>query len=486
MASSPAWPAPPRAVRAGRTSPARRYSPALTVRFLSACATTMAAVQFGVLGPLAVTTDAGEPVLVPGAKVRVLLAVLLTNRNQVVSADRLIDDVWGSHAPANPGGALQVRVSQLRRALDDAEPGARGLVESRPPGYVLRTRAVDADRFAELATSTDVERLAAALALWRGDAYADVADAGFVHAEATRLAEQRLAVHERLAAAGRARGEHDLVAADLAELVTRHPLREGLRALQLRALYAAGRQSEALDSYADLRDRLATELGLDPGPELVALHRRILAQDSGLSAPPRAAIVRHSLPARLDELVGRAGVLAELRAVLPGRRLVTLVGPGGVGKTRLATEVAREPAGPDGGCLVELAPLPAGDPRVADRVLDALGLREPPGAAVPAADRLCAALTTATSPRPGARRRPGCAPSAPPRGSADSASTSGPHPPSLSSVVGWTACRWPSNWPRPGCARSACGASWTASTTGSGCSPRSSATCRHGSARWRR
>ncbi len=352
----------------------------------------MAAVQFGVLGPLAVTTDAGEPVLVPGAKVRVLLAVLLTNRNQVVSADRLIDDVWGSHAPANPGGALQVRVSQLRRALDDAEPGARGLVESRPPGYLLRTRAVDADRFAELAASTDVERLAAALALWRGDAYADVADAGFVHAEATRLAEQRLAVHERLAAARLARGEHDLVAADLAELVTRHPLREGLRALQLRALYAAGRQSEALDSYADLRDRLATELGLDPGPELVALHRRILAQDSGLSAPPRAAIVRHSLPARLDELVGRAGALAELRAVLPGRRLVTLVGPGGVGKTRLATEVAREPAGPDGGCLVELAPLPAGDPRVADRVLDALGLQEPPGAAVPAADRLCAAL----------------------------------------------------------------------------------------------
>lgn len=222
--------------------------------------------QFGVLGPLAVTTDAGEPVVVPGAKVRALLADLLANRNQVVSADRLIDDLWGKDAPANPAGALQVRVSQLRKALNDAEPGARDLVESRPPGYVLRTGAVDADRFGELAGSTDADRLGEALALWRGDAYADVADEEFARAEATRLAEQRLAVHERLAEARLARGEHDLVVADLAELVARHPLREGLRALQLRALYAAGRQAEALDSYAELRDRLADELGLDPGP----------------------------------------------------------------------------------------------------------------------------------------------------------------------------------------------------------------------------
>jgi predicted ATPase/DNA-binding SARP family transcriptional activator len=352
----------------------------------------MAGVQFGVLGPLAVTTDAGEPVVVPGAKVRVLLADLLANRNRVVSADRLIDDLWGEDAPANPAGALQVRVSQLRKALNDAEPGARHLVESRPPGYVLRTGAVDADRFAELAGSTDADRLSEALALWRGDAYADVADAEFPRAEATRLAEQRLAVHERLAEARLARGEHDLVAADLAELVTRHPLREGLRALQLRALYAAGRQSEALDSYADLRDRLADELGLDPGPELAALHRRILEHDAGLSAPPRAAIVRNSLPAQLDELVGRAEALAELRALIPGQRLVTLIGPGGVGKTRLATEAAREQLFPDGAHLVELAPLPAGDPRVADQVLATMDMREAAGASVSAADRLSAAV----------------------------------------------------------------------------------------------
>ncbi|MEU0548436.1 BTAD domain-containing putative transcriptional regulator [Micromonospora sp. NPDC005979] len=352
----------------------------------------MTAVQFGVLGPLAVTTDAGEPVVVPGAKVRVLLADLLTNRNQVVSADRLIDDLWGDDSPANPTGALQVRVSQLRKALNDAEPGARDLVESRAPGYLLRAGTVDADRFAELARHTDVGRLTEALALWRGEAYADVADAEFVRAEATRLAEQRLAVHERLAEARVARGEHDLAAADLAELVARNPLHEGLRAVQLRALYAAGRQSEALDSYTDLRARLADELGLDPSPELVALHRRILEQDAGLSAPPKAAIIRNSLPAQLDELVGRAEALTELRALLPGQRLVTLVGPGGVGKTRLATEAARTQSPPDGVLLVELAPLPAGDPGVAEQVLGALDVREAAGTSLSPTDRLVTAL----------------------------------------------------------------------------------------------
>ncbi|MET7670521.1 BTAD domain-containing putative transcriptional regulator [Micromonospora luteifusca] len=352
----------------------------------------MSAVQFGVLGPLAVSTDAGEPVVVPGTKVRALLADLLTNRNQVISADRLIDDLWGTDSPANPLGALQVRVSQLRKALNDAEPGARELIESRPPGYLLRGASVDADRFAELARSSDVDRLTEALGLWRGEAYADVADAEFARAEAARLAEQRLTVHERLAEARLARGEHDMVAADLVELVARHPLREGLRAVQLRALYAAGRQTEALDSYAELRDRLAEELGLDPGPELVALHRRILEQDAGLSAPPKAAIIRNSLPAQLDELVGRAEALTELRALLPRQRLVTLVGPGGVGKTRLATEAARTQSLPDGVQLVELAPLPAGDPRVAEHVLVALGTYETAGTSLSAGDRVVAAL----------------------------------------------------------------------------------------------
>ncbi|GAA0251210.1 BTAD domain-containing putative transcriptional regulator [Cryptosporangium japonicum] len=342
-------------------------------------------VRFGVLGPVTATTEAGDPVVIPGAKVRLLLADLLTNRNHVVSADRLIDDLWGENAPANASGALQVRVSQLRKALGDAEPGARDRVESVAPGYVLRTGDVDADRFAAL-LPTDP---ATALGLWRGEAYADVADHEFVRAEVLRLTEQRLVARERLAAARLERGEHDAVAAELAALVAQHPLREALRGVYLRALYAAGRRAEALDSYADLRNHLADELGLDPGPELVALHGRLLAQDAALSPVPTAAIVRNSVPARLDELVGRGEALVELRALVPSRRLVTLIGPGGVGKTRLATEVARDHAP---ACLVELAPLPAGDGGVADRVLGALDLAEPTGSVVPPADRLLTAV----------------------------------------------------------------------------------------------
>ncbi len=346
--------------------------------------------QFGVLGPLAVTTDAGRPVAVPGAKGRALLADLLTHRGQVVSADRLIDDLWGDDPPANAAGALQVRVSQLRKALNDAEPGARDLIESRPPGYALRGGTVDADRFAELAEATDAERLSAALALWRGEPYADVADAAFVRAEATRLAGQRLAVRERLAAARLARGEADLAAADLAELVAQHPLHEGLRTLHVRALHAAGRRSEALASYADLRRRLADELGLDPGPDIVALHRRILAEDA---APPPAARPGAGLPAPLDELVGRAGALADLRGLIGAHRLVTLVGPGGVGKTRLAVEAARGQSFPDGVHLVELTALRPGETAVAEVVLAALDVHETAGTGA-AADRLTAALRT--------------------------------------------------------------------------------------------
>ena len=348
--------------------------------------------RFGILGPLAVTTDDGEPVVVPGAKVRMLLADLLAYRNKVVSADRLIEDLWGDDAPANPAAALQVRVSQLRKALNDAEPGARELIESRPPGYRLRADDVDADRFAALADATDVDRLGAALALWRGQAYADVADQEFARAEAIRLTEQRLVVHERLAEARLARGEHDLVAAELAELVERHQLREGLRALHIRALYAAGRQAEALESYAGLRERLADELGLDPGSEMAALYRQILDQDPGLSAPPKAAIVRNSLPAQLDELIGRAEALMELRTLIPAGRLLTLVGPGGVGKTRLAAAAAAEQVQPDGVHLVELAPLPPADTRVAEQALGVLGLHEAPGTTGSATDRLVAAL----------------------------------------------------------------------------------------------
>ncbi len=337
------------------------------------------------LGPLAVWTSEGRPVRIPELKVRILLAHLLVSAGEVVPADRLIDDMWGDRLPANPPGALQTRVSQLRRALEDAEPGGRDLIVSRAPGYALSSDAtVDSARFQRLIQeagragdpSSVTRLLGDALALWRGPALADFADAEFTRPVIARLEKQRLTAAELRAEARLELGEHGLLADELSDLVTRHPLRERLRAVHLRALYRAGRQGEALESYQDLRTRLADELGVDPGPELAALHQAILEQDNTLR-PAETTRARTNLPAPVNELIGRDTALAEVRDLLADARLVTLVGPGGVGKTRLATESARAVSGgfPDGTWLVELAPEGPGT-RVADAVLAALEVRD--------------------------------------------------------------------------------------------------------------
>ncbi|WP_411080788.1 BTAD domain-containing putative transcriptional regulator [Streptomyces sp. cmx-18-6] len=313
--------------------------------------------RFGVLGPLAVWAADGRPVRVPEAKVRALLALLLAEQGRPVPADRLIDELWGSKLPGNPTGVLQTKVWQLRRALEDAEPGGRELVESLSPGYAgyrLRTDedAVDSGRFLRLtarARSAPGPReraalLADALTLWRGAAFADFADAEFTRVARERLEEQRLTALEEQAEARLELGEHALVADELGDLVALHPLRERLRTAQIRALYLAGRQGAALSSYADLRTRLAEDLGVDPGPQITALHRSILGQDPALTAAPSPATsaVRPAtnVPAALSELVGRSGEIDELCALLAANRLVTLTGAGGVGKTRLALATA--------------------------------------------------------------------------------------------------------------------------------------------------
>ncbi|SDW59774.1 Predicted ATPase [Amycolatopsis xylanica] len=333
--------------------------------------------RFGVLGPLAVWTTEGTPVRVPEAKVRALLAVLLLHEGAPVSADRLAEDLWGERPPGNPANTLQTKVSQLRRTLEAAEPGARELVVHQPPGYLLRAESADVVRFRQLmAEARDQEPrrrvalLADALALWRGPALADFADEPFALQAIQRLEEERLAALEDLAEAKLELGEP--VGGELSDLVRRHPLRERLRALHVRALYRAGRQSEALESLAELKRQLAEELGLDPGPEIVALHQAILEQDPALTPSPRS-----TLPAPLSELVGRAAAVEDLRALLAEARLVTLTGPGGVGKTRLALELARaaEARFTDGARLIELAGL---DRHVTDAVADALGIREAP------------------------------------------------------------------------------------------------------------
>ncbi|MEV4751540.1 BTAD domain-containing putative transcriptional regulator [Streptosporangium sp. NPDC049248] len=366
--------------------------------------------RFGILGPLAVWTTDGRPVTVPGVKVRALLADLLLHEGRPVPADRLIDDLWGEEPPANPAGALQVRVSQLRRALEDAEPGGRELVAHHPAGYLLKADT-DAEGFRSLVTEagrtgdprTRAALLTDALALWRGPALADFADEPFTGPTVARLHEELLTAHEDHAETRLTLGEHARLAAELGDLLTRHPLRERLRAAHMRALYRSGRQTEALRSYEELRDRLADELGLTPGADLGALHRAILTQDPALDppAPPVAAGPATNLPTPLTPLIGRDRAATEIRALLGTNRLVTLTGPGGVGKTRLAVKVAGNLTVPfpDGVWLVELASLdPSGMSdavsRLAETIMTVLDVRSPltPSEPTSPRDRLTGAL----------------------------------------------------------------------------------------------
>lgn len=445
--------------------------------------------RFGVLGPLVVWDGEGREVRVPEAKVRALLADLLAHDGGPVTADRLIHDLWGDAPPGKPAGALQAKISQLRRVV------GRDRVVRQPAGYRLRLDGggdeVDAVRFRALVTAARPVRdpharaalLTEALELWRGPAYADFADGLFVRGPAQRLAEQRLSVLEEQAEARLEAGDHALLAGELADLVALHPLRERLRAAQMRALYAAGRQSEALASYEDLRTRLVGELGVDPSPELAALHGAVLRQEPGLSAGAwaygapaggtegsanpvsaresaptaqgRASAARDSAPAAqgtasaardtaptaqgtaptaqgtasaaresapaaqetasaaqdtapaahttgapstappsppshsnlpvpLTPLVGRRQALADLSQLLSGTRLVTLTGPGGVGKTRLAVAAAtaerdgaRAGELADGTWLVEFSGIRAGTPAdLAQVVAATLGIRD--------------------------------------------------------------------------------------------------------------
>jgi predicted ATPase/DNA-binding SARP family transcriptional activator len=375
-------------------------------------------VRFGVLGPLDVRTADGRAVRVPELKVRALLADLVAHDGHPVSADRLAEDIWaGGRRPDSPTRAVQAKVSQLRKALADAEPGGRELVASVAAGYALDVgdEAVDAARFAALAAqaratpdpAAKAALLADALALWRGPAFADFRDEEFARAAIARLEEQRLTVVEELAEARLALGEHALLADELGDLLAQHPLRERLRAAHVLALYRAGRQGEALASFGTLRTRLVEELGLDPGPELVALHRAILGHDPALTAVPATsgARPRSNLPAPVTELVGRSAAVAAARDRLATGRLVTLTGPGGVGKTRLALEVASQVAGEfaDGAWFVDLSAIGAGTRAdaspagVAELVAAVLGVRDETGGrpAVRPADlthQLCDAL----------------------------------------------------------------------------------------------
>jgi predicted ATPase/DNA-binding SARP family transcriptional activator len=331
-------------------------------------------VLIGILGPFEVRTDDGGSADVPGARLRALLAALALDPGRVVPKAALIDWIWGEHPPADASNALQRLVSRLRKALP------AGAVDGRPDGYLLVVEpdAVDAVRFERLLgrarggeDSQRVKLLREALGLWRGAAMQDVGlpDSEAFDAAVTRLEGLRLAaLEDRFEAETGA----ELVT-ELTDLVAAHPLRERLVAALMRALAAAGRDTEALQVYQRTREALADALGVDPSPELSAVHVALLRGELGRRVEER----RTNLRAELTSYVGKDADVAAVRELVAGHRLTTLIGPGGSGKTRLAAETARTLLGdlPDGAWLVELAAIGAeGD--VAQATLAALDLRD--------------------------------------------------------------------------------------------------------------
>ena len=242
--------------------------------------------EFRILGPLEARVD-GAPVDLGGPRQRALLAALLVHHGQVVSTDRLVDLLWGEHAPKTATTSLQNAVSQLRRAL-----GA-DVVDTRAPGYVFAAdpAAIDAVRFESLVTQArDVpaaqraQLLRSALALWRGAALADLAREEFTQGEIRRLEELRLDALEERIAADIELGLHREVIGELETLAAAAPLRERVCSLRMLALYRSGRQAEALQAFRDTRAAFVAELGIEPGAELQELHARILRQEAGLTA----------------------------------------------------------------------------------------------------------------------------------------------------------------------------------------------------------
>jgi predicted ATPase/DNA-binding SARP family transcriptional activator len=293
--------------------------------------------------------EEGRALSIERGRQRALLGYLLLRANEVVAQDRLVDALWGESPPASAVTALHGYVSRLRRLLGD------GRLETRPPGYVLRVEPdeLDLHRFRAL---LDQDRHEDALALWRGPPLDDLAFHDFAQSEIARLEELRLSAVEGRFERELADGRHADVVGELAAAARAHPLRERLAGQLMLALYRSGRQADALTAYRATRTTLVEELGLEPGEELKALERRILAHDPSLDLARHG---RTELPGSLTSFVGRRRELEQVQALVrrPGVRLLTLTGAGGTGKTRLALEAARAVAGEfaDGARFVPLA-----------------------------------------------------------------------------------------------------------------------------------
>ncbi len=363
--------------------------------------------EVGILGPLEVRGDDGRRIDIAGARLRALLIRLALEPGRPVGGSALVEAVWGEGPPVEAAGALQTLVSRLRRALGDVTRVAHSL-----DGYCLAVRPdeVDAHRFERLAATGAAAvraghlpeaagQLAAALALWRGPALG-AADAGpAAAAHATRLEDARFTAILDRARADLGLGRPARAVAELDALVGGHPLDERLVGALMRALAASGRSADALHRYGQLRARLADELGVDPSAELQAVHLAVLrGRPAAPAAPPVPAtplpdgvppagaaaaagpagpVPRSNLRVHLTSFVGRDDEVARIARSLRDGRLVTLVGPGGAGKTRLAGEAVARIVDevPDGVWFVELASVT--DPAdLAQTVLGSLGLRE--------------------------------------------------------------------------------------------------------------
>ncbi len=337
--------------------------------------------EFRVLGSLEVVRAEG-PLALPGAKERAVLAYLLARLGRSVSAGEIIDAVWGERPPASAERSLHARISRLRRLLEPARKAASAsVIERDSVGYRLAIEDdhVDAERFARLVVearglepSQSLTLADQALALWRGEPYGEFIDLDFAQSETRRLKELELQAHELRMSALLELGRHGEALFDLERLVEQHPLREPLARSLMLALYRSGRHADALAAYRSLFGRLR-ELGLEPEEESRRLERQMLQRAPELAAAEPA---RTNIGARLTSFIGRDDDLRRVRDCFVEHRLVTLTGPGGVGKTSLAVEAARvevhEHA--DGTWLVELASIR--DPaRVAEAVAEALGLR---------------------------------------------------------------------------------------------------------------
>ncbi|WP_412539577.1 BTAD domain-containing putative transcriptional regulator [Longispora sp. K20-0274] len=333
--------------------------------------------SIAILGPLEV-----EGGTVRGARLRTLLILLALEPGRVVTTGRLADALWGAEPPAEVTNALQALVSRLRRAVPALD------IRSHPAGYQLRIapEAVDARRFEALAAAgraalgTDPAHaltvLREALGLWRGPALADVADADFARSPVARLAEGRLAAVEDRVAAELLAGIGSGTVAELEGLVVEHPLRESLTVALIRVLAATGQPGAALAAFERTRAALAEQLGADPSPALAEAHLAVLRAEP--AAPSAPALTRNTnLRAGLTSFVGRDADLDRVGRLLTDARLVTLTGPGGAGKTRLAGEAARRhlDRAPGGVWMVELAPV-TDEAEVPQTILAALGLRE--------------------------------------------------------------------------------------------------------------